>query len=423
MTRFVVDVAVDTDGLVSVTPVGFPVEPWLGLQAMPVTGGVLQIDARHPETGIRCFVTAPEVSEWIVPLFGPDVTREVVRLSLLLDPHEQSAAFSIDSGPFYDRTVRLIYGLWLRRWWPSPVGAIPAIEQWLLDIELGDLAAGNEQLFDGTDPAVDLLAPHTPRLAAAVDAYVGVQGANAIEDAIGAVLLSAATTTLAHVDESESGYEQLEDALLRHSAIDEQIGQLPVGAAFDFALAELAAELSGSAQLRELSQARDTSAAPAATLVARGSSPLDWVQVHPRCADAGAAAVVWSVVENADGRTIVIKVLAEHRRPDDRLFARVEMPDGGTLATALSTDEDGYSAVVALPDDCDNSQVRVSVYSAEFGSGARRGSNTEVVRTVRKLVIDIVGARVAAVRRMATGDQRDGDIAAFAAEKRAIRPA
>ena len=421
MTQFDVDVALHADGLISVTVAGFSADPWLGLQAMPVSGGVLHLDARHPGGGIRCLIEAPEIADWLEPLFSAEVTLEVVRLSRLDDPSPQTTTLSITVTPFYVDTVRLIYGLWLRRWWPSPISAIPRIDEWLLDVELGDLAAANEQLFNGAAPAIELLSPHTARLAAALDAYVSVQGANDFEDAIGAVLLSAAASTLGCVDPSIAGFSELDDALRRHDDINDSVGELPIGAAFDFALTELSTVLSASSSPRELAQARDVSTASAGTLASRGSSPLDWLQVHPRSADAGAVAVVWSTFRDATTLTLVIAVPAPLPRPHDRLFARVELIGGRTLAAVLVLQPQGYSAVVTLPDGADHDGLRVTVYSSEFGSGGRQGTSADVVQRVRRMVLATVGARVGDVRRMMRGDQRDGDIVAFAAEKRAIR--
>lgn len=369
MTRKV-SVTIDIAGVLSIQDDTFVPAVGITRQTLPVAGGALEIDVHAPQHGIRAVIDDDIAAAWWVPFVFGEESADALGALAVLDDAERPQTHTVPATitpevDLADVVPRLLVGFWFRRWWPAGV-VDAALLEWLLDAELGALAAEAEVLFGGPDIAKALLSGHLEVLAADVERALS-HGVDGLTPERVSVIQRAALAASDVADDAAPGFDSVQDAA----------DGLHAAAGIHGAVADTA---DGSVVLADL--AADT------------GTPLDWTTVHPRQLSASAGALRIAAYDTADGVSIEITVDAPSRivsvsvEPDE-LYATVgEGPDAE--ATVLRPDGERFIGAVSLPV---GAATTVRVSSDVYGPVARSSDLTRAA-AVRAEVLDLVRARL-----------------------------
>lgn len=385
--------------------------------ALPVAGGLLELNVSAPDQGLSALISDVVDAAWWVPfVFGDDVLEALTQL----DEDEDAEARIVTVVPrdeeLSETALRLLYGFWLRRWAPPRVYGTP-VEEWLLDSELGALAARGEALFGSDEVAVAMLQGHRAHLADALAEVVRSTATSALADAfagdtVAGVVQRAAFAAADLLEPDAPGGGELACAVDAVRSAQCSAGRSvpaeasPEGAEPSLVESTLSAALDSLAELREnlrvFPQQEFALAAGAHGGSTSGSGPVDWTEVHPRQFSAQDSAVSWSVDVTGDRPVVVVSVSApadEVTIPVEpgELYARVEA-DGALRAAAFEYDSSAESFVARCAVET-GSGALVSVYSDLYGSGGRAATPAEEARSVRAAVLTLCSRRVQDVRQ------------------------
>lgn len=367
MNREIV-VALAPDGALTLHDEGFVWPEGVARQALPVSGGAIVTDVGTPERGIGAVIDDVVAASWWVPfVFGEAAASALAELDTERGPQTRSVDADIPAdADLGDTALRLLAGFWMRRWWPPRVRDA-TVTEWLLDVELGTLAAEAEVLFGDHRIAAGLLAPHLETLASEAAAAVAgdAQSLDRVRVVREAVLAAADV-----VDADTAGYARIDDA---------------------------AAQLADTVPLAPEPPASESAPLPPA-LPARGEgSPVDWTSVHPRQLSPAEDAI--RVGTHREGARDVVEVTVS--APAEWVSVPVE--PGELYARIVLEDEVAAIALVAVPDGFRGTAAvdaargaTVSVYSDVYGTGARDALPPAEVEAVRAEVRAIVEQRLAA---------------------------
>ncbi|WP_409046956.1 hypothetical protein AB2L57_09625 [Microbacterium sp. HA-8] len=380
-------------------------------QVLPVAGGLIEVNVGAPDLGLAALISDLDASAWWVPfVFGDDVAAALA----LIDEDDNAEARIVAVSPrdeeLVEAALRLVYGFWLRRWAPPGVYGGP-IQEWLVDAELGALAARAEVLFGSDDVAVALLKGKHERLAAALADIVrstdpAELAAVFTAGTVAGVVQRAAFAAADLMDPDAPGGDVLAssvDALrsaLRTVPPDSTSPvasdvELAVHDAVERSLADLKESLRG---FRQEVFALTTSAVHGPT---EGSGPVDWTAVHPRQLSNGEDSISWAVDVSHDEPVVIVTAAAPAAlvtipiEPGE-LYARVDV-DGEIRVAAFEYDpvDEFFVARCAVASGIG---ALVSVYSDLYGSGGRSALDADQVRSVRAVVYAVSSRRARDIR-------------------------
>lgn len=324
----------------------------LYLSTLPVPGAIIQIDVRE-SAGLRLLVDSPEAADWwLEQLLGEAVSEAVLELG----KGEQTRTTAVVEQTALAGSVRrMMTLLWLRRWWPAPVGDVPPVHEWLIDAELGALAWDASELFGSLEFAGAVLEPHSDSIRIVLEGVLAAESsAEVANDPIASVVRAAARAALDSIDPAATGYDELERSYVELVHREREAGRAVETTApatravleqkISAALATIRQELSelfaapafGRSELALAAGVADDAA------VARRFYPgIDWRRVHPRSADAAGNAAVVEVVPDAHGTAVLVQVSAE----------TATLPDpGGLLATVSAAGAEPADVLLELAD-------------------------------------------------------------------------
>jgi len=430
MVRTVVVDRAAAGGLL-VSPQGYREAEGVLVQGLPVAGGMLDLHIGAPEQGLRALIADVDDAAWWVPfVFGDDVLTALVDLAADPDASARVVAVAPRDVELAETARRLVYGLWLRRWLPPAVYPAPVAE-WLLDSELGALAARGEVLFGGDEIAVALLQGTQARLSAELEHVLATTEASALAAAfvpgtVAGVVQRAAFAAVDLLEPDAPGAAGLAAsvAAVRDAVRDAVRGtmraeshQATPPAAGAGADADADAGLDAlSASLEDLRAAIDDgrqseyalaagdSFAGMFTETSAGSEPVDWTAVHPRQLSADSDALTWEFDTGGEEAVLVVVAsapVAEVSVPIEpgELYARIEM-DGEVYAAAFEADPAGERHVARwiVPSGRAAAAPLVTVYSDLYSSGGRVAASAEEIDVVRATVMAVATRRAADVR-------------------------
>ena len=312
---------------------------------LEVSGGSLSVDVRDPGLALSARIDdIPAASWWIEHVFGPAVADAV----LTAGPDAVECAPA--DGAFADLAARLAMGLWLRRWWPAKTAGIPAIEEWMLDAELGELAWTGESLFGDADLAERLLAPHVTVLAGELRDRI-LSGADDPDSGLGQVVYRASRAAIDSVDPQQLGYHALSTTL---RAVEVQ--EAAVRAGVDALISQALSDAKRERQLASVAGS-DSGGSPVTT----GFGYADWESCNPRSLDNDPGAIAWEVTETPAGLWINVAVRAVTATRSAELYARVILPGSDPISVALDWSPGSYHGAELLPVDVLPDGVRVII--------------------------------------------------------------
>lgn len=375
MTREIV-VSITDGGVLTLHDLAFVSPEGVFWQALPVAGGAIVTNVRAPERGLSAVIDDAAAASWWVPfVFGETAAEAVAALDGQAGAQARTVIADVPPRAALDEVAhRLLVGFWLRRWWPPRV-VDATVTEWLLDAELGALAAEAESLFGGDDVAASLLAPHATVLAA--EASAALKGANQPADRLDVVQRA----VLAAADVLDTG-------IAGFGALDKAAAAIVEAGGIQFDVTEVAAALSlpQSAVLP-----------PSALPESDNGAPVDWTSVHPRQLSPAVDAIRFGI--RAEGNQYVIEVLVDAPAgwvsvpvEEGELYARVALADG-VEAVPLVAVPGGFRGE-GLIDDATGAVA--TVYSDVYGAGGRDATDPGEVMDVRRGVTEIARARLAA---------------------------
>lgn len=428
-TQFVVNVA--DEGALRVAPGEFRAGTGVLRQALPVAGGLIELNVAAPEVGICALIHDVDEAAWWTPfLFGDAVASALVEL----DESETDAGkgpIEVASEPgdpeLVEAAQRLLYGYWLRRWLPSTAYPKP-VEEWLLDCELGAIAARAEVLLAGDEVAYAFLDGNQRQLAEELTGALTAAQDSSLATAFGAgtvarVVQRAAFAAADVIEPDAPGFEQLATAVAAvreafRTDTDENMVE-SVDPGFDAALPAASPD---EELARALAELRKEDVALAADIQwsrgVEGSSPVDWTQTHPRQFATDGRAVSWAIEGDADGAAAVIVAVSapsnEVSMPVEEGELYVSVRAAGEMYAAVFEYEEAGERFVARCPIASTDDLRVTVYSDVYGTGGRAMTSAKHAEEVRRTVTKVASYRQDAVRRGSPF------VAPFAFERRAL---
>lgn len=351
MRHMMIEVSRDVDDLFMLRPEGAPGVidgDRISRQALEVVGGFLLLDVDGGDVIPTAVIEQPTVSApWVRELYGADVAFALN--DAFSAPYSPIAVLVAAPITELSRVAcSLLRGMWLRRWWPSPTGQIPALTEWLLDAELGSLAFDASTLFADIEPSRELLA-------------------------------------LAGSELEESGGLDLAEPVARIVRVARERASM-------LAVTPITAHPSSIAS----SHARERRAFAARV----GSGPVDWRTVPPRQVSASDDAVRWSISRSDDVTDVKVSVEAAPTSQRSPLFFRVHH-DADTVSARLLLADGEYTGSVQIDPEIELDDIIVSVQSKNLGTRGRRPPDVSEVARIREQVVAIVEARL---RRTDTSD-------------------
>lgn len=393
-------------GVLRVSPEGLLSDGGVLDYALPVAGGLIELNVSAPDQGLSALISDVVDAAWWVPfVFGDDVLEALMRLDEDEDAEARVVAVAPRDEELSETAVRLLYGFWLRRWAPPGVYGT-RVEEWLVDSELGALAARGEVLFGTDEVAVALLEGHQAHLADALAEVARSTAPSALADAfardtVAGVVQRAAFAAADLLQPDAPGGAELACAIEAARAARRST-TLSAPAEADLASAALASLAELRESLQGLPQQEIALAAGAHDGPTSGSVPVDWTAVHPRQFSADDSAVRWGVDVTGDRPVVAVSASApvdEVTIPVEpgELYVRVEV-DGAFHAAAFEYDPSEESFVARCAVETGIGAL-VSVYSDLYGAGGRTATPAAEAWSVRAAVITLCSRRARDVRQ------------------------
>lgn len=346
---------------------GSPVDPIDALfrQTLPIPGGSVTIDVRHPRDLEIVVDDLEAASWWLEHLAG----RDVADATYSLDESDDVASVEVPLrlGSLATTTSRLIEALWMRRWWPEPVE-----REWLLDAEIGALAWDTEELLGNLDLAAAILTDDDVRARITEFLAVAVRQGGAIdvgEDPVASVIRRSARAALDATD-ADAVHQRLREAYAAVAKLESGIQESLDRLLADLASAESSSSTGEKVLAATLGTSPDAEAEPGAgakTVVHRRLE-LDPRRVHPRSVDIGADRAAYTVRRHGDEVAVEVFVPADgstFRDIQDSLIA-VVVVDGVSVSELLSRIAGGYVATIRVPSQAAAPTVTVDVRSVHY---------------------------------------------------------
>ncbi|MDQ6523989.1 hypothetical protein RB608_10275 [Nocardioides sp. LHD-245] len=171
---------------------------------LPAAGGWLLVDVRQPTGAPAALVDDPdEAQPWLAAVYGPAVAAEVAKYA---DDPDYSAVWRDFATVDHLSSVvtRLGLGSWLHRHWPTDWDGVTALEEDLLEVEVGGLAHLAEAMLPDLEPVRHLLSPHGALVAEQVR---GLMESGQVAGHEGDVLVAALRAVVDLVDPDAPGYD------------------------------------------------------------------------------------------------------------------------------------------------------------------------------------------------------------------------
>jgi hypothetical protein len=278
----------------------------------PVAGGVVVMDAAHPDCELGAWVFDPDQAAWwLAGVFG-----ESIALVVLEAQPGSEVMVDIAWGDLARPLRRLGMASWLFRWWPSasPTFGITDLDEALLRAEIGAAAWQAEPCLPDDDSVIGLLDHGAEAVGRALTSLDQLAGAD-LETAT-QLVWAATRAVLEDGDPGQPGWPTLAAHWRRRS-------QEPPAQS----LAEV--RTIGTAlttpDLALVAGAHGFGGAVVKTVV----TDVDWLQVNPRMvADCEGNVMVTVGESEPDGRRVVVEVLAGDEPIREGLGARLYPTDG-----------------------------------------------------------------------------------------------
>ncbi|MCZ0858974.1 hypothetical protein OHJ16_13085 [Actinomyces israelii] len=397
--------------------------------ALPVDGGELVCDPGIADPAaagcMSARVLAAEVPQWVGLVYGPDVARAARELLAGSAGGADGPARTVRTtwftrpSPAAWTLLRIAQGLWMRRYWPTPVARpVPAPDPFLLDLELGALMQAEPvPACFGTD-VMELLVygPHRDRIRGAAEQLRDHGAPDVLARRLHILLRRALAWLIARIEDNDgegvgagadSGTGA--DDIGALWALYDDLGGLPrpVSESYYASTARGPARDGGAPRAAAGPEGEWGGGAP----VRHGVDTLDWSQNLHGLLDTGDGAVRWFVAPADDGRLRleVSAPLAERLVRDTegvRALARVPIPAGLPVLVELAPDETGTRLTGWAAVSADEARVvdTVDVVSAPGGRGPLRGAARERMRATQREAAAWARRRAGTVRRQGGAD-------------------
>ena len=374
-------------------------EEFVRRKSLAVAGGFIFLDAAAEPHELNAAITDLGAAAWWVELvFGEQALGDIHRIADagLAGPE----AVHWTAGELYRSVVRLLFGLWLRDFWPSArTDIIPLAgeEELELGAELGVVAWTAEPLFGDATlarelllPSVDIISDGVARLALETDVTGDTESDKP------PLLVTAARAFLDSCELDDPGYDDVERALELLSSLDSagarafltRRGSKPS----DYALA------AGDTDTLERLAARAYTEP-----VRTGPIIVDWRLVHPRLVHGAPTAASWHLRESAtdDSHLYEIEIEVEADGParyHPSLFARVFVESLEFAIVHLQPEGFSYSGFAELPGFTSIDQITVELGSSDRATNPPMlPQRTEDTEASNALVLAVARARRATV--------------------------
>jgi hypothetical protein len=384
-----VEVTLDHDGLVVVSPRTSATPPAVRGARLDLTGGTLVVDVtREEDPPVAVLGDSGLAQAWLTDVSGVAVADEVERVAAA--PRGTTAGdVAAVRGHLSSVVSRIGVGTWLHRWWPDRTPTRPGVDVGLLELELGALLHEAEICYGPAAPAARFLRPHLEMVA---DRWESLErfGRGARDTSFADLLARVLAAAVDDVDAGAPGWRRCADhfaALTELRRAERAV--LPTAEMWSALERVVEPEPAGRPQRRSRT----------ASDVRSGSGTVDVVQVPPRVVSAEPDNYSWQVHARGQAHDIEVTVAAAFGRAaydDPGLHALVKVGGVPTDVRLLPSGDVWRGRTELVLPVRPGDQIVVAPYHPDFATTLRTSPRGELAAAADRVEIDdILDGRLA----------------------------